>query len=208
MVEQICRAGICGQQDVGEAVVVDVGVGRGTCYFWRGEGCPHLRGHFRELSAAQISEQVRGLGVADAFLHALDLVFDVAVGYEDVGPPVVVVVEEEAAEAERDERGASDFGLRGFVDEQAVAFVVVERNHLVGEVADDDAGVPAAVVVGGVGAHSGAGYAVFAEGDAGGDAALFEGSVFLIEVELVRLRVVGDQEVGPAVGVVIEDCDA
>src|SRR5437879_6231328 len=149
-----------------------------------------------------------GFGVAHALLHAFDLVFDVAVGYEDVGPAIVVVVEEETAEAERDERRASDFGLRGFVDEQAVAFVVVERDHLIGKVADDDAGVSAAVIVGGVGAHAGAGYAVFTEGDAGGDAALFERSVFLVEVELVGLRVVGDQEVGPAVGVVIEDCDA
>ena len=76
---------------------------------------------------------MRRLGVADALLHALDLIFDVAVGDEDVGPAVVVVVEEEAAEAERDQRGAADFGAWSFVDEQTVAFVVVERKHLVGK---------------------------------------------------------------------------
>src|SRR5712664_3645883 len=108
---------------------------------------------------------MRRFSVADALLHAFDLVFDMAVGHEDVGPAVVVVVEEKAAEAEGDEGGASDFGLRGFIDEQAVAFVVIERDHLVGEVADDDAGVSAAVVVGGVGAYAGAGSAVLTEGD-------------------------------------------
>ena len=148
------------------------------------------------------------LGVADALLHGFDLVFNVAVGDEDVLPSVVVVVEEEAAEAERDQRCAADVGVRSFVHEQAVAFVVVEREHLVGEIGDDQAGAAGAVVIGGVDAHAGARDAIFAEGDSGGNSALFEGAVLLIQVKLVGLRVVGDQDVGPSIVVVIENGDA
>ena len=36
---------------------------------------------------------------------------------------------------------------------------------------------------------------------------LFKRAVVLVEVEFVRLRVVGDQDVGPAVGVVVENRD-
>src|SRR4029077_19751464 len=140
----------------------------------------------------QIPKQVRRLGVGNAFLYPLDLIFDVAVGDEDVGPPVVIVVEEEAAEAERDQSGASDFRLRSFVDEQAIAFVVIKRDHLVGKVADDDAGVAATVVVGGVDAHAGARNSIFAESYAGRHTAFLEGAVFLVEVELVGLGIVGD----------------
>ena len=150
---------------------------------------------------------MRRLGVAHTLLHSLDFVFNVAVGDEDVGPAVVVVIEEEAAEAERHQGVAADLGLWGFVDEEAVALVVVERDHLVGEIADNQAGMAAAVVVGSVGAHAGAGNAVFAEADSCSDSALFECAVFLIHIQLVGLRIVGDQDFRPSVDVRIEDGD-
>ena len=66
----------------------------------------------------------------------------------------------------------------------------------------------AAIVVGRVHAHARARDAVLAETDTGGNTALFEGSIFLVEVELVGLRVVGDHDVRPAVAVVVENRDA
>src|ERR1700693_5875335 len=95
------------------------------------------------------------LGIADPLLHMLDLIFNMAIGNKNILPAIVVVIEEETAEAQRDQRGPANLRLRGFVYEQAVAFVVIERDHLIGEVADDQTGVAAAVVVGGVGAHAG-----------------------------------------------------
>ena len=52
---------------------------------------------------------MRRLGITHTFLHTLDLVFDVAVGDENVGPAVIIIVEEKTAESQRDERGAADF---------------------------------------------------------------------------------------------------
>jgi len=85
---------------------------------------------------------------------------------------------------------------------------VVEREHLVGKICNDQAGAAGAVIIGGINAHAGAGNTVFAEGNAGGNGALFERAVLFIEVELVGLRVVGDQEVGPSIVVVVENGNA
>ena len=89
-----------------------------------------------------------------------------------------------------------------------VAFVLVERDHLVREVADDQARPAGAVVVGRVHAHAGARDAGLVEGDAGGDADVGERAVLLVLVEAVRLRVVGHEQIEPAVAVVIEQRDA
>ncbi len=123
---------------------------------------------------------MRRLGVADALLHRFDLVFDVAVGDEDILPAVVIVVEEKAAEAERQQRRAADFRARSFIHKKAVAFVVVEREHLVCKICNHQAGAARPVVIHGVDAHAGAGNAVFAEGNAGGNGALLEGPVLPI----------------------------
>src|SRR5260370_17211646 len=91
------------------------------------------------------------------------------------------------------------------LSKQTVALVVIERNHLIRPGADDATGVAAAIVVSCVHAHAGTRHAVFAECDAGGDAALFKGSILFIQIELVGLRVIGNQNVGPAIAVVIEN---
>src|SRR5215469_3491033 len=208
VVIKVGRACVRGEEEIEEAVVIDIGVSRRAGDFRRGERLAHLVGDFGKFSAPEVAKKVGRFGVADALLYAFDFVFDVTVSDEDVGPAIVVVIKEETGEAEGDEGVASDFGLRRFVDEQAVALVVIERNHLVGEVADQNTRVAAAVVVGGIGAHARTGDSVFAEADAGGDPTLLKGSVLLVDVELVGLGVVGDQNVRPAVGVVVENRDA
>src|ERR1700688_3406705 len=134
---------------------------------------------------------MRRHGVFDVRLDALNVAVDVAIGDEDVGPAVEVVVEEEAAEAQGEQGSATDVGARGFVHEEAFAFVVIERNHLIGKIGDKDAGGAGVVVIGGVYAHAGAGYAVFAEGYACNDGLFGEGAVAVVAIELVGLRVVG-----------------
>src|SRR5206468_2754609 len=121
-----------------------------------------------EAAAAQAAEKVRRLGVRDRRLDAVDVVLDVAVGDEDVERAVEVEVEEEAAEGERQKARLADAGHGGVVDEQTASLVVVQREHLVGEVADEQAVATAAVVIGGVDAHGAAGLSLLAEGDTGG----------------------------------------
>ena len=82
--KQVGRPGVGGQQNVEVAVVVDVAISRGPRHLWRREGIPHLRRDFGKFSPAEVAEQMRGLGIADPLLHALDLIFNMAVGHENV----------------------------------------------------------------------------------------------------------------------------
>ena len=103
---------------------------------------------------------------------------------------------------------ASEAGRRRIVDEQPVALVAIERQHLVGEVADQQAGPPGSIEVGRVHAHAGARHARFVEGHAGGDRFVHERALAGVAIEPVRLRVVGHEHVEPAVRVVVEQADA
>ena len=103
-----------------------------------------------------------------------------------------------------DARGLADAGFDGGIGVSAVANRAVEGHHFVVEIGDGDASSAGVVEIRDVDAHAGARLAVFAEGHAGAHGNVFEGAVAQIAVELVGLRVVGDQEVRPAVAVVIE----
>ena len=69
---------------------------------------------------------------------------------------------------------------------------MVEREHLVGEVGDDDAGMAGAVVVAGINPHAGTRHAVFTEGDSGRDRPLLKCAILLVQIKLVGLSVVGE----------------
>jgi len=111
---------------------------------------------------AQLRVPIRlRLGVVDLVLDRLDRRVDVAIGDIDVGPAVEVVVEKEAGESEREEAGAAGrWSLRN-VHEATVQLVLLERDHLVRKVDDDQAGVSGVVVAGAIDAHAGAGVSVY-----------------------------------------------
>ena len=148
------------------------------------------------------------LRITDSLLHPLNLIFNMAVGNENILPAIIVVIKEEATETERHQRSPPNFRLLRLINEQSVSLVVIKRDHLVGEVTDDDAGVSAAIVVGSIGAHAGPRDPILAEPDPRSHTALLECSILLVEVQLVRLRVVRDQDVRPTICVVIENRDS
>src|SRR5204862_5889353 len=129
-----------------------------------------------------------------------------AVGNENGGPAIKIVVEEEAAEAESEQGSAADFRARSFIDEEPFSFVVIKREHLVRKIGDDDAGKAGVIVIRGVHTHARAGYAVFAESDSGDDGFFGEGAVAIVAIKFVGLGVIREQKIGPAVIVEIEDC--
>ena len=98
--------------------------------------------------------------------------------------------------------------MRSLVDKQPIALVVIKGDHLVGEIADDDAGMAAAVVIRGISTHPGARHPILAEADPGCDSLLLEGSVSFVQVKFVWLRVVGDQDVRPAVAIGVKNRNA
>ena len=90
----------------------------------------------------------------------------------------------------------------------AAADRLVEPEHLPGEVRDHDRGLAGVVDVGRVDAHAGARPALLAEREPGLQTELGEGAVAVVAIQLVRLRVVGDEHVRPRVEVVVEQRDA
>src|SRR3954467_13172098 len=107
---------------------------------------------------------MRDLPVLYPRLNLFDLIFDMAIGDEQVGPTVKVVIKEEQAECKTQQAGTTNRRLRRLIDEQTIALVVIEAEHLAREVTDRDAWFAGLVVVGGVDAHGAPGNAVFAVG--------------------------------------------
>ena len=85
---------------------------------------------------------------------------------------------------------------------------MVERHHLVREVADDDRRTAGPIVIGGIDAHAGARHAGLAERDAGRRCDILESAVAKVPIQLVRLRVVRDEQIDPSVVVEVEHRNA
>src|SRR5262249_41618322 len=133
---------------------------------------------------------------------------DMPVGHENIRPTIEVVIEEETAETQSKQGRAANFRLRRFIDEEAFAFVVVERDSLVREVCDQNAWVSGMIVIRSVDAHASARDAVFTESNAGHHTFFRESSVAVVVVELVGLRVIGEEKIRPTVVIVVEQRDA
>ena len=135
---------------------------------------------------------------------ALDHVVGMAVGQDQIDGAVVVVIEElQSPAAEQARRLGDAVGVRD-VAEGLVLLVAVEREHLLIDVGDEEVLVAAAEDVGRIHAHAGARLAAVAEGDFGGQRDLLEFPSArcrraAIHVEEILHRVVGDEQVHPAV---------
>src|SRR5260370_41506517 len=150
---------------------------------------------------------MRGHGVLRVGLNALDVGGNVADRKENVRPAVEIIVEEKTSEAESEQGSTADFRAGRLVNEEAFSFVVIERKHLVREIGDEQAGKAGMIIVGGVHAHTGAGNAVFAEGDSRYHGFFRECAIAIVAIKLVGLRVIRKQKVWPAVVVEIEHSD-
>ena len=93
---------------------------------------------------------------------------------------------------------------RGIVNKK-VAFVVIEVEHLIGEVPDDEALPAASVVVRRVNAHRTCRNTVFVIGNPCQHPHLDERAITVVLIEFVGLRVVRLKNVRPAIAVVIKD---
>src|SRR5262245_42430239 len=126
------------------------------------------------------------------------------IGHEDVTRPIVVVINEERAEAAVPESCVAEFGRECGVFKRPAAQISIETGVLKIEVRDKNVRPAVAINVSGVGSHTRFGLAVFADGDAGLEGHLAEATVVIVAEEEIRVRVVGDEDVLPAVVVEVE----
>ena len=165
------------------------------------------------LLGAGVPEELRRLLVVLAGNDLVDLLLQMAVGGEHVQPAVEVVVEEEHAELQL-QAGLRPQAVRRTTsssNSRLFAGSPCETKKLVGSLAKLPMTTATALSLRGradVDAHRAAGRAVAAEGDARLAADFLELAVLLIVEDEVLDRVVGHDEVLPAVAVEIERHDA
>src|ERR1700676_1491326 len=151
--------------------------------------------------------QQERLAKAGARLQSVDLRIDVAVGDEKIEPGVIVHVEESRAPAYVGIAGLADAGSPTDVVETLRAHIAIERVGLLLEVRDEKAEAAAVVVIAPIDAHVAEFQAVATEGYAGKHAHVGEGAVVIVVVEIVGDGIVGDEEIGPTVVVIVHPHD-
>src|SRR5215831_12781972 len=107
------------------------------------------------------------LSVLDPRLDTFDVLLDMSIGHEDIEPAIEVIIEKETSKTQREQRRAPNCRAWSFVDEQTVSFVVIEREHLIGEIRDEHAWETGTVVIRRVHTHSGARNSLFTVRDSG-----------------------------------------
>ena len=125
------------------------------------------------------------------------------VGDDEVGPSILVDIEERDAPAEQ--LIAAQTRMFGDVFEELAVLVLVERRPVAGEIRLGDIQKPVAVVIRDRDAHAGLQVAVGIVGDARCVAALFKGPVVFVAIEEAGGLVAGDIDIGPAVVIEIRD---
>src|ERR1035437_8768628 len=201
---EIRRALVGGDQKIHGAIAVEIAVGQAAGHFWGSESGAGLGGNVAKNALAAVEEQVRWLRVSHVAVDAADGLIDVSIDGHEVEAPIRVDIEKRGAETEAGRGSLADAsGLRRVLV-SAIAAGAVKGHHFVIEVGDGDALGAGVVEVGGVHAHAGARFAVVAEGHAGAHRDVFESAVAQVAIELVGLRVVGDEEVWPAIAVEIQ----
>ena len=148
------------------------------------------------MRIALVQEEQRRLRVPDIAADVAHGLVDVAVGDHEIELAVEIGIGEHAAEAETIERWVPDARASRDILIEPFLLWPIQPDHLVVEVGDGKSGSAGVVEVRGVDPHARPRLPVVAERDAGLERDVLEAAVALIAIELVRLRIVGDEESG------------
>ena len=118
--------------------------------------------HLFESPVAQVLVQDLALRIARLGLQLLDLGIDVAIAQQNVGPAIVVVVDEAATPAEI-LRMYAQSRLERCVLKVPLAEIVIQRRRVAREVSLHNVEIAVEIVIGGRDAHAGLRLAVGAE---------------------------------------------
>ena len=205
---KISRSLIRRDQQIEIAIAIEIAIRQRAPHLRRGKASAHLVRDIVKTPVAAVQEQMRRLRVTVIPGDIANRFVDVPVDRREIEMPIQIHIEKRAPEAEAHARRRADAGLRRHILETALAAGPIDRHHLFVEVGDRDAHDARIVEIGRIDAHTGARLAVFAESHAGLHGDILERSVALIAIELVRLRIVRDEKIRPAVAIVIEHRDA
>src|SRR6266702_1600060 len=195
---------VCGHQNVEITVAIEVSVSQATPYPRFFEAAARFTSYIAKFSVSEIEKKLRRLRVADVPTDVSHGFVNVAIDNCQIQSAIQVDIEEQAAETEGVPGGRPDARKNGHVVENSGSACAIETDHFVVEVGDGDAGPAGIFEVSDINAHPGACFSLGTERQASSDRDILELAVPQIAVELVGLRVVGDEQVRPAVLVVVE----
>src|SRR3989440_2356885 len=167
-----------------------------------------LLGDFVESTVAIVTMQQQRFSKARTSLQGVDLWIDVAVSDENIEPGVIVHIKKAGAPAYKRVAGLSDAGSPAHVVESLLAHIAIERVGLLLKMRDEETEAAAVVVIAPVYSHVAELHSFAAESYAGNHPHVRKGAVVVVVVEIVGNGIVGDQEVRPAIVVVIDPHDA
>ena len=142
--------------------------------------------------------------VADVAAYVSNGFINVAVGNGEVQKTVEIGVEERAAEAQRVARRSPDAGWNGHIVENSWGGSAIETDHFVVEIGDGHTGLARTIEISRVDAHAGACFSFRAERQTGLHRNVLKLPVLQITVQLIGLRIIGHQQIRPAVLIVVE----
>ncbi len=164
---------------------------------------PGIGGNIGERSVAFVVIQNLRLFEIAAKVLAVHFGINVAIDEQQIGPAVVVHIDERHAPAEI-LRVQSESGGKGLVVKCAVAIVPVERGSIVGKIGFEKIQPAVAVIVADRGAHSGLLAPVIIKRGARNNGDVGERAVVVVVVEDAGSAVARDVYVRPAVVVIVE----
>src|SRR5882724_3477690 len=150
------------------------------------------------MAVAQVAIEQLALGIAGLGLKLLDLWVNVAIADQDVGPAVVVYIEESAAPSQI-LRVRTQSGSESRVFEIRSAHIVIKRRSIAREICLHKVEVAVQVIVCRGDTHAGLRLAVRAKSASSLDRNIFELAVFLVLIERASGRVIRYINVRPAV---------
>ncbi len=138
-------------------------------------------------------------GVVDG----LDVVQNVALGYEQILPAVIVEVFQTNSPAGAACRQRAEAGFETSIGERATAIVAVGAVDFTGQLGNDDVRLAVVVVILKHSAHAGKGLPVGGERGTGLESALGKRAVAVVVVEVLLHAVVGYEDVRETVVVIV-----
>src|SRR5258708_6045724 len=131
--KQPCRPVVVGDQDIGVAVVVDITKGCAATDFEKLESLAGRARDIDELSSAVIMKELirRAQGISVPLACQLRQKLNGPIRNKQIEPPIVVIIEEQRAEAGESMSGHSQPRLAGAVLKQGSTQIRVERIGLV-----------------------------------------------------------------------------
>jgi hypothetical protein len=185
--------------DIDLAVVEEIAKGRAaTRNHIREAGPGHGRNVF-EFAIFEIVEQQRPLRIAGAPVMIARVWIDMAVDLEDIQPSIVVVVDKSGAPAQEREACLGKAGAITYIGKAGVAVVVVEHLVVVRKVGVEDIELAVVVVISHGQPHRSYFASVLVDGKARIVTGVLKSPVALVDIEIVRRRVVGHQQIRLAV---------